>query len=178
MGQLPRPGLQAILLTLQGAWLLVPAFKHSMLSMRAPFQKRLLLHVWVSSTRRSNSCSALAWGPPWRVIPQPAVLHQVPSAGLDRGFLGRASGLTFLLGCTRLSSCGDRRTSKWQIEARLQRQALRYPTTSHPHLKQCQVVLIFVVVARVFNGFPDVEGDARILGIMEVVQAEYQLQVL
>ena len=111
-------------------------------------------------------------------IIEPAVLHQVPSAGLDRGFLGRASGLTFLLGCTRLSSCGDRRISKWQIEARLLWQALSYPTPSRPHLKQCQVVLIFVVVARVFNGFPDVEGEARILEIMEVVQAKHQLQVL
>lgn len=67
-----------------------------MLGVMSPCQKRLLLHIRLSSTRTSSSCSFLASSPPCCVSPQPATLHRVPMAKAWR-LRGRARALMVLL---------------------------------------------------------------------------------
>lgn len=96
----PRPPR----LTLQGAWFLTSASRHSMPGVMLPCQKRLLLHIRVSSTRTSSSRSALASWPPRCVSPQPATLHRAPTATAwcPRG---KARARMVLLRLTFPSSC-------------------------------------------------------------------------
>ena len=79
------------------------ASRQSMRGVMAPSQKRLLLHIRASSTRRSSSCSALARGPFWWVSPQPAKLHRAPAATAWRP-AGKARGRMVLLVFTFPSS--------------------------------------------------------------------------
>ena len=84
------------------------AARQIMWELMLPCQNRLLLHILVSSTRKSSSCSTLARFPGWWVRPQPATLHRVPVATTWRP-RGNARGWMVLLGFTFPSSYRDRK---------------------------------------------------------------------
>ena len=68
------------LLTLEGAEPLRCPWKQIMAGVMSPFQKRLLLHIRVSNTVTSSSCS-VGESPPCPRDPQPAELHVTPATG-------------------------------------------------------------------------------------------------
>lgn len=116
--RLPGPSAKPLapptrLLTLVGADPLWRPWKQIMVGAISPFQKRLLLHIRVSSTSTSISCSVDESSPCPRV-PQPARLHAVPAAG------SRPNSLTtcrVLLSVTVPFSCrqggGQHQTPPW-----------------------------------------------------------------
>lgn len=92
------------MLTLAGAEPRRWPWKQSMAGPMRPLQKRLLLHVRVSSTVTSSSFRVGDSSRPFgATIPQPARLHRVPGAGSRL-----ASGISrrVLLRVTVPSSCG------------------------------------------------------------------------
>lgn len=93
------------LLTLEGAEPLWRPWKQIMVGAMSPFQKRLLLHICVSSTVTSSSCS-VGESPPCLRTPQPARLHSVPAAGTRPS---SPMSRRVLLSVTFPSSCGQGR---------------------------------------------------------------------